>query len=75
MLFYQILFIIVLTGIAVFLLNVKVIFKKNGEFEKSCTAKHRLLKEKGIDCTNCSHDPLVCKRDDDEHHSFLGHTN
>lgn len=47
--------------------SVKILFKKNGRFEKTCTAKHRVLHEKGIDCDNCSSDPLSCELDKKEH--------
>lgn len=62
---------IVFVGIAVFLLNIKAVFKKNGKLEKSCTAKHRLLREKGIECASCGSDPLTCGLDQKEHDDFI----
>lgn len=69
----QIVFFIVLVGLAVLLLNVKTILRKNGQMEKSCTAKHRMMNEKGISCESCGMDPLTCSIDDKEHEQFLGH--
>ncbi|HPD66145.1 MAG TPA: hypothetical protein P5050_11315 [Bacteroidia bacterium] len=69
----QILFFVALVGIAVFLLNVKTIFKKGGQMEKSCAAKHRMMDAKGISCESCGMDPMTCGLDDKEHEQFLGH--
>jgi|GEM_PF-1988676 len=69
----QIVLFIVLVAIAVFLLNIKTIFKKGGQLEKSCTAKHRMMDEKGINCESCGMDPMSCKQDNIEHQKFLGH--
>jgi hypothetical protein len=63
----QLLVFIVLIGLAVLLLNIKAIFKKKGKLEKSCTAKHRLLHEKGLDCESCNKGPMQCSIDDKEH--------
>ncbi len=70
----QLLLFIIIIAIAVILLNIKALFRKNGRLEKSCTAKHRLMHEKGIECSNCAADPTVCEQDNKEHDSFI-HTN
>lgn len=67
----QLLLFIVIVGVAVFLLNIKAIFRKNGRLERSCTAKHRMMHEKGIECSNCAADPTVCDLDIKEHDSFI----
>ena len=67
MVFKLILISIALVGIAFLLFSVKILIKKNGRFEKSCTAKHRVLHQKGIDCTNCGKDPMTCEVDNREH--------
>ncbi|MBT4729632.1 MAG: hypothetical protein HN921_09955 [Bacteroidetes bacterium] len=63
----QLVLFIILIGLAVFLLNIKAVFKKKGKLEKSCTAKHRLMHEKGLDCEGCNKGPMQCSIDDNEH--------
>lgn len=68
----QLILFIILTGVAVLLLNIKMFFKKKGKLEKSCTAKHRMMHQKGIDkCESCSNSPMECERDEKEHHEFV----
>lgn len=72
MILKQLLVVIVIVAIAIFLLNIKMLFKKNGRLEKSCTAKHRVLHQKGLDgCTSCSKNPTECAIDEKEHHEFI----
>ncbi|MBC8342912.1 MAG: hypothetical protein ISR55_08705 [Bacteroidetes bacterium] len=63
----QLIFFILLVGISVFLLNIKALFRKNGKLEKSCTSKHRLMHEKGLDCEGCEKGPMECDLDKREH--------
>lgn len=59
---------VVIIGLAVLLLNVKALFKKNGKLEKSCTAEKRVMHKNGIDaCAACEAGPLECKIDKKEH--------
>ncbi len=66
----------VVVGISVALMNIKMFFKRNGKLEKSCTAKHRVLKSKGIeDCETCGQNPLECSLDNQEHDAFIHQVN
>ena len=67
----QLLLFIIIIAIAVILLNVKAFFKKNGKLEKSCTAKHRLLHAKGLDCEGCNKGPMQCSIDEKEHDTYI----
>ncbi len=62
------LLVIAIVGIAMLMLNVKALFKKNGKLEKSCTAEKRIMHQKGVDaCGSCELGPMECSRDKKEH--------
>ena len=72
MLFKTILVFIVVVGLSVLLMNIKMFFKKNGKLEKSCTAKHTALSQKGIDsCVSCESSPMECGLDQKEHDQYI----
>ncbi|MEA3497260.1 MAG: hypothetical protein U9R42_14630 [Bacteroidota bacterium] len=71
----QLLVFIVVMAIVVFLFSLKILFKKKGRFDRSCTAKHRILHEKNLDCKSCNIGPMEHKLDEKEHHSFVRKTN
>ena len=47
-------------GLFFFLMSVKIIFKKDGEFQGTCASQSPFLNKEGVTCSICGKDPSDC---------------
>ncbi len=56
---------IALVGSFFFLMAVRIIFKKDGEFQGTCASQSPFLNKEGVTCSLCGRDPSQCESNDD----------
>lgn len=49
-----------LVGVFFFLMAVRIIFKKDGEFQGTCASQSPFLNKEGVTCSVCGRDPSQC---------------
>ena len=55
---------IALVGSFFFLMAVRIIFKKDGEFQGTCASQSPFLNAEGTTCSLCGRDPSQCENND-----------
>ena len=55
---------IALVGSFFFLMAVRIIFKKDGEFQGTCASQSPFLNKEGVTCSICGRDPSDCENKD-----------
>ena len=52
---------IALVGVFFLLMAVRIIFKKDGEFQGTCASQSPFLNKEGVTCSVCGRDPSQCE--------------
>ena len=55
-----------LVGAFFALMAVRIILKKDGEFQGTCASQSPFLNKEGVTCSLCGKEPAFCESNDDE---------